>query len=244
MRIFRKSYMTLLETLIAMTLLSVVLTFVFGFFRELSGLSFLAEKAQANSFHMRYVESRLGFIFQRIIHEKKGKFFFYTQPPQNEFSKMSSLIFTYDNEVRLDPHFSGDVLGRLYVDFNHRLVLATWPLHVPNPHKFLHEEVLLQNVTQLSFSFYSPPLKTGSTNDTQGTKSDAGKKSVEPDKWIPDVWEFAYEQCPGIVKLSVKIAKNPKDLTDSFYGSKMETEENTFSFVLPSAINPIHYPPT
>ncbi len=87
-KIRRKMHMTLLETVVATALLSVLLTFVFGFFKELSHISLLTEKAQAESFHMRYVEARLGFIFQRTVREKKegnGKdsrhFFFYTQPP-------------------------------------------------------------------------------------------------------------------------------------------------------------------
>ena len=67
----RKSYMTLLETLIALSLLSVMLVFVFGFFRELSELSRVTEKAQKESFQMRYLETRLGFIFERVVNEKK-----------------------------------------------------------------------------------------------------------------------------------------------------------------------------
>jgi len=63
--------MTLLETLIAISLLSIILVFVFSFFRELSQLSRLTEQAQKESFQMRYLESRLGFIFERVVNENK-----------------------------------------------------------------------------------------------------------------------------------------------------------------------------
>ena len=92
----RKSHMTLLETLIAMTLLALLLTFVFGFFRELSAIAQLSEQAQKQSFQMRYLESRLGFVFERIVNEnaKDRTFYFYTQPPQENISRFPSLILT------------------------------------------------------------------------------------------------------------------------------------------------------
>ncbi len=84
----RKSYMTLLETLIAVSLLSILLVFVFSFFRELSNITQMTEQAQKESFQMRYLESRLGFIFERIVNENATarKFFFYTQPVNRIFS--------------------------------------------------------------------------------------------------------------------------------------------------------------
>ena len=78
----RKAHMTLLETLIAISLLSMLLVFVFGFFRELSEINRMTEQSQKQSFRMRYLESRLGFIFERVVNENESsrKFFFYTQP--------------------------------------------------------------------------------------------------------------------------------------------------------------------
>ena len=42
----RRAYMTLLETLIAISLLSIVLVFVFGFFRELAELTRMTDRVQ------------------------------------------------------------------------------------------------------------------------------------------------------------------------------------------------------
>lgn len=240
----RKSYMTLLETLVAMSLLSIVLVFVFGFFRELSHLTQAMDGAQKESFQMRYVESRLNYLFERLVNENettKRLFLFYTEPANREFSHSTSLIFTYNNEVRQEPTFSGDVLGRLYVDLNHNLCLATWPLHIPEPHQYLHNEILIPHVTQLSFSFYAAPRSINGKKDPAFI--DPKKQNPAQDQWHKEAWPATYEQMPSIMKILVDVAKNPKDLSSHWQGMKIETQTLTFYFVLPSAKNPIHYPP-
>lgn len=242
----RKAYMTLLETLIAISLLSVLLVFVFGFFRELSEISRLSEKAQKDSFQMRYLESRLGFIFERMVNENDNSrtFYFYTQPPHRDFSDSPSLIFTFNNEVRKDPTFAGDVLARLYVDLDHRLCLAIWPLHVEQPHQFLQEEVLCDNIVNVNYAFYAAPerLQTGKDITDPGKKGDPDKKNPEKDKWHNDEWAITYDQMPSIIKLEVKTAKNPEDLNRFHPGMRIETNDLVLSFVLPSSKNPVHYP--
>jgi hypothetical protein len=241
----RKTYMTLLETLIAISLLSVLLMFVFGFFHELSKLTHLSEQAQKESFQMRYLESRLGFIFERIVNEneKSRTFYFYTEPPQNKISESPSLIFTFNNEVRRDPTFSGDVLARLYVDSDHRLCLAIWPLHVKDPFSYLQEEVLCDNVAAVSYSFYAAPQAVNSDKEIT-TKKQEGieKKTPEKDKWHEDEWLLTYEQMPSIVKIVVKMAEDAKDLKDYNIGRTIKTKELALNFVLPSSKNPVHYP--
>jgi len=242
----RKSYMTLLETLIAVSLLSMLLVFVFGFFRELSEMSRMTEQAQKQSFQMRYLESRLGFIFQRVVNEneKWRKFFFYLQPASRNISLTPSLILTFYNEVRLDPTFSGDILGRLYVDANHRLCLAMWPLHVSEPHKYLQEEVLLENVKDIQYSFYSPPERINDTKEIQTRKLiDPEKKFPEKDKWHDDEWEMTYDQMPSIVKVVVKVAVEGDSKLHALDKERENIKKYVFHFVLPSSKNYVYYPP-
>lgn len=240
----RKAHMTLLETLIAMGLLAFLLTFVFGFFRELSAINQMTEQAQKKSFQMRYVESRLGFIFERITHDKsnKDKFYFYSENPQQEFTEFPSLIFTFDNEVRIDPTFSGDILARLYVDLNRRLCLAMWPLYIEDPDKYLQEEVLLDNIDSIKFSFFSPPARINSTNDiAQDQKTDSDKKTPQKNKWH-DEWFISYKQMPAMLKLELDINKSSEVKNFSKEDSKNKKDSLIFQFVLPTAINTIHYP--
>lgn len=235
--------MTLLETLIAMSLLSMLLVFVFGVFRELSEITRLTEKSQKQSFQMRYLESRLGFIFERVVNENESwrKFFFYTEPASSNTSVTPSLILTFYNEVRMDPTFSGDVLARLYVDPEHRLRLAIWPLHVPDPYEYMQDEVLMDHVVDVKYSFYSPPEKIKDKNDIIPSKTiDPEKKMPEKDQWL-DEWLISYDQMPSIIKIRVQIAEE----SHSKRGKKDQEEikEHLFFFVLPSSKNYVYYPP-
>ncbi len=240
--------MTLLETLIAISLLAMLLTIVFGFFRELSEITHLTEQKQKESFQMRYLESRLSFIFERIVHENESArtFFFYTQPPQKNFSDFTSLILTFNNEVRINPTFSGDILGRLYVDVDHCLRLAMWPMHLSQPHQYLQEEVLLENVAEIHYEFYAAPERISNVNaipvrGQQHPKPD--ETQPEKDKWHTDEWLLTHYQMPSIIKLIITLAKNPKALDRSNIGTSITTETLVYSFVLPSSKNPVYYPP-
>ena len=242
----RKSFMTLLETLIAISLLSMLLGFVFGYFRQLSELTRLTDLTQKESFQMRYLESRLGFVFERIVNENEEarKFFFYTQPVQRDFSTSTSVIFTFDNGVRQNPNFSGDVLGRLYVDLDHRLCLAIWPLHIPEPHQYLQEEILFHHVANISYDFYAAPEHVLNEKDiVSGDKVDPEKKIPEKDKWHKEEWFLTYDQMPSIIRITVQVAKNPEELKHGQQDRHIVTNDLLFTFVLPSSKNPVYYPP-
>lgn len=243
----RRSFMTLLETLIAISILSVVLVFVFGFFRELSELTRMSEKSQKESFQNRYLESRLGYIFERVVNENsttKRSFFFYTEPPVRDRWITTSLILTFNNEVRLDPNFSGDVLGRLYVDTDNQLRLAIWPLHVEDPHESMQEEILLENVADVNYFFYAAPQRIQDDKEIHtGHIINPEKTIPEKDKWHENEWPITYEQMPSIVKMVIEVAEDPKDLESYRPGMRIKTTPQAYYFVLPSSKNPVHYPP-
>lgn len=243
----RKTYMTLLETLIAFSLLSIVLVFVFGFFRELAEITRLTDQTQKESFTKRYLESRLSYIFERIVNEKESGriFYFYAQPPNRNHWHGTSLILTFNNEVRRDPNYSGDVLGRLYVDNkDHTLRLAIWPLHVKEPHEYMQEEILFENVVNVNYSFYAAPEKIQNAKEIHsGKKIDPDEKFPEKDKWHENEWPATYNEMPSLMKMTVEVPKNQKDLESYRSGMRLETEPLTFYFVLPSSKNPVHYPP-
>lgn len=240
----RKAYMTLLETLIAVSLLSMLLVFVFGFFREMSVITRMTEQSQKKSFQMRYVESRLGFIFERVVNENESSrnFFFYTQPPVPHLFLTTSLILTFNNEVRLDPTFSGDVLARLYVDPKKRLRLAIWPLHVSDPQQYdehLQEEILMENVVDISYLFYSAPEKIKDKHDIiNDDKIDPEKKSPPKNQWLHE-WFITYDQMPSIIKMTIKV-ENGTDPDANQDEEKIQ--EYHFRFVLPSSKNYVQYP--
>ncbi len=248
----RKRHLTLLETLIAVSLVSILLTIVFGFFRELSEINRMTEVQQKESFQMRYVETRLNYLFQRIVNENesvregkqayKRRFYFYTQSPEKSISESTSLIFSFNNGARSNPAFSDDLLARLYIDDKHRLCLAMWPIYSDKPHQEMQREVLLENVAAIHYKFYAAPERHLNAAAIQPGKVDTENKDPEKDHWHIQEWMKSYQQMPSIVNLTVKVANKPEDL-QSRLAREIPSREITFAFVLPSSINYIYYPP-
>lgn len=261
-RAIKRAYFTLLETLIALFILSILLVVIFTFFRDLTSLSLAGKDAQKESFQMRYLETRLAYIFERISNENAKNmhdFFFFTQPPNSEYSDSTSLIFTYNNGVRKDPTFSGNVLSRLFLDKRGKLQLITWPITLNELHEHMHQEVLLDRVKSLKFRFYAAPAQVSNVgaiatnapiaNDEQRPKNteDAGgvqSTNPEPDKWHEEVWPLSHNQMPPIVEIVLEVKKPPSVLERSPQGRPSdEIETYRFRFVLSSSNNYIYYPP-
>jgi len=233
-----RNHFTLVETLIALTLLSLLLSMIFGFFRELTWWDQQNAIQEKFDFQMRHLESRLQSLFSHTVHEADStrKFYFYTSPP-DENSKSASIVFTFDNGVHVNPYFSGDVLGRLYVDTHKRLCLVIWPLLSDNPHQTVLNEVLVENVEGLSFKFYSPPLP-----GKRPAPVDPQKKNPEPEKWYEDEWLLSFSQLPAIVQIHLEIEKNLSDTVKEPKRIEPPLVKWTSAFVLPTKYHPLTLP--
>lgn len=235
----KKNYFTLIETLIALFLTSMIITLIFSFFKEISLFNQQTEKKQQESFHYRYVDSRLNEIFQRLnptqsLIEKKY-FYFYLDTAVKNYSKLPSLVFTFNNGVKLDPDYSGYVLARLYLnDVTQQLCLVTWPLNKNiSPNEKMIKEVLMNQVTSLEFKFYSAPAIKQNSRDIVVNSVGPKKEVPLKNKWYHQEWPATFEKIPSLIKIVLKIEKDEKG----------EEEEFMLSFVLPSKLDPIHYPP-
>lgn len=226
--------MTLLETLIALGITMLVLSTLTFFYRQIDAINSQVEKVQKESFAMRYVENRLAAVLPNSVSETDSKkdFFFFTTTSSFTFAKQGSptLLFTYDNGVKLDKLFSNHVLGRLFLDSENNLCLATWP----SPSRWtegvnppMKKEVLLEGVKELSFGFFvaperdwqlsesakppdqkAPPVQQKDkppTASTQGTAQTAPTVVVKPTpegQWLP-TWSYEYLQLPAMVRVQV-----------------------------------------
>lgn len=245
----QKRHVTLLETLIAMTLLSMLLLVIFGFFRELTVISQMTLSKQKEAFQMRLVESRLAFLFERIVYDSTKerqhlrKFYFFSEPPNGAFSDFPSLVFTFNNEIRRDASFSGDILARLYVDKKNRLCLATWPIYDENPHEAMQTEILLEEVKNIDFEFYMPPPQLKGTHEIYAAPIEAEKKTPERDTWHKNEWLNSYEQMPAIIKLILNVEEQTQNSSKKGERKSKEIEDWVFAYVLPTRKNYIYYPP-
>lgn len=184
---------TLVEVLIAISLLSILLFALLSSYSQLKMIDTAIGKETVKDFEMRQLESRLEAAILQVLKAEDNKNFFYTEYPH--YSNSPSLVFSYDAESRLDPRFSGPVLGRLFVDREGNLLLATWP----SPKRYSQQpipmqvEVLATGIQSVAFSFFTP----------------------EQNQWSSD-WQKNTGTVPPLMKLH--IVKESKEWVDfSFY---------------------------
>ncbi len=234
----RRHPFTLLEVLIALALTAILLTTLTFFYQEISLLNIEFDKTQKESFQMRFLENRLADILPRAVPEKTKKkdFFFFTVLDFHGMFRGNSpsLIFTFDNGIDLDKEFSNHVLARLYLDQDGCFCLAMWP----SPKRWeegilppMKKQVLMEDVTSLSFSFFIPPDFTEKEKPVDPEEVQAGREKMEPwpkGTWT-DRWYYEYKQLPAIIKIEITrtVDKKPK--------------KYTFAFPLPNASPPITY---
>jgi len=160
----RRRHMTLLEVLIATSLSAILITVVVYFYQQLSLINIKMDKVQNEQFQKRFAEYRLNAILPKIVSPSNKDFHFFISPdPQGLFKEnSSSLVFTFDNNIKLDKKMADLVVGRLYLDRENQLILATWPIPKrwkENDLTPMAKEVIMENVTTLRFDFYNPPDK-------------------------------------------------------------------------------------
>lgn len=190
--VVRRSYITLLEVLIALGLTMLLLSTLTFFYQQMSFVNTRMDVIQDKTFHELFVHTRFSKIFPTLIGEKptrdskakRGDFYFFTSPNQGSLFKpgTQNLIFTYNNGVNLNKSLSNDALGRLYVSPQNQLILATWPA----PSRWasegevtptLKKEILMDNVENIAFEFYVAPERNRDALKKYEKKKDTGSQS-------------------------------------------------------------------
>lgn len=241
-KIIRLCHMTMLEVLVSMVLTTLILTVLFYFYRDIDWLNTSMEKNEQELFKMIYVENRLADILPRTIYPKdadKDFFFFTDDVSQVTKNNNPSLVFTYDAENDLNKNISNHALGRLFIDPDQNLVLATWPspkrVKKKTPDQIrMKKEILMENVENLSFEFYVPPEKNRAllqapkkNTSKQNAPSLLQKVEVESrDSWFT-TWKREYRELPAIIKIHLK--------------QKDQKEDITYAFPLPNSDQLIYY---
>lgn len=235
--IVQKRPMTLLELVIALSLTMIILSTLTYFYHQLTTINAAMDKAQKESFQLRFVENRLASVLPRIVSAKdpQSEFHFFTAPNLTGLFKegSSSLVFVFDNCVQLNKEMAYHVIARLYLDQEGNLTLAKWPVQKrwkENETPPLHKEVLMQNVDSLAFDFFIPPLKGAKAANGQAQPN--GVEGIPADlrgRWVEE-WPMQYRQLPAIVRLKLKTA--------NFKGEEMAV---SYAFPLPHAPEPITY---
>lgn len=225
-----------MEVLISLSLVMIVLSFLLFIYQQLTLTNNFLNDIQKKNFSIRYLENRLMETLPKALgpDSKSKNFYFFTSEDTSLLFKNQnqSLVFTFDNCVKLDKIFSHRVIGRIYLDPQGRLMLAKWPLPqywkegIPPPMK---KEVLLENVKSVSFKFYLAPetdwKPLGKTNSVQ-----INGKNIPKDRYgqWDSGWEPNYGRLPELIKMKIELE-----------GDKIE--KVVFIFPLPNSPTPIIY---
>lgn len=220
MIIKKRHYLTLVEVLISLALTMLLLSTLTYFYQDVSKMNAEYEKLRKEGFQQTYVENRLANILPKAVSptDKKKDFSFFTSGDANGFLKMGqpSLVFTFDSGVELDKSFANHVVGRLFLNRENQLILATWP----SPKRWdavklppMKKEVLMEQVDSIHFEFYVPPANGKDAH------------TIEPKNAWHKEWKQEYQKLPALVRLL--LTRQGKTIT--------------FVFPIPASDMVIHY---
>lgn len=188
--------MILLEILIALSLTAILLTFLFSFFVESAKIEKKLDQARMATSARTHLQTRLQNILSSIsIGVADGSL--YTK--QFEKEKFPSLVTIFDNGIDPDPAYSGSITGRIYLDEEKNLCLATWPLD-ENKNRPWRKEILLSHIDGFEFEFL------GKKSATEHGKKEK-IKPITPNLAWRTAWPKTPEEVPSIIRLSVQQKK-------------------------------------
>lgn len=144
-----------------------------------------------------YTQTKLSKVFNDLIIPKNRSILAQKYPSLYSYSseeEQDSLLVLFNNGIDIDPKFSGEVIGRIFLNKEtNDLELIIWPIDEKNHPSDFRKEVLLKDISDFSFSFFDPMQ-----DETPPTP-----------EWT-DKWEKV-DYFPPIVKLNVEYEKKEKE---------------------------------
>lgn len=209
----KKSFFTLIEVIITVSLFSIIVIAVLQFFSHFTLLETHLEKNRAQLLERQYAHTELQHIFSHLLpssllHDKEHPVSLFTLKPKE--SKHTELFFFFDQGIDLESQFCGPTYGKIFIDASKNLILTIWPY--PLEKEFpSRSKILLKNVESMRFEFLSSNL------------------GDEPKK----LWPKKLKTAPYLMKITLK--QNQQMLSFAFFlGSK----ETFFNFEEPKAKKP------
>jgi hypothetical protein len=188
-------FFTLIEVLIASALTLIILAVLIGAYFQAQNAVLEGERRRMELWPKRTFAMRMEALFLHISEAEPEKQIFSSTTAQGGFYAPGSqtLLFAFDNGVANELSFTGEVLGRLFVDSRDRLTLLIWPARskwkedLPDPRR----EVLLTGVKKLTFQFLALPENGAPQWKEQWNKED--------------------KEIPGMVKMNLTYSDNKEE---------------------------------
>ncbi len=144
----KKSYrFTLLEVVIAIALLGVMLSALFGCFQQTLKKNIVARELKQKVLQIELLNSRLQQLFAHLAAGKEGALWL----QEYTGAKNNALFVTYSQTIDRDPLFLGALTGVLYLDAKGQLVIET-----KGKKEAKRIEILLDQVGALRWELFDP----------------------------------------------------------------------------------------
>ena len=218
MIIRRRQAFTLIEVIISMSLMFILIVVLLGAYGDVAWSGREIARARQEAFALRYFQTRLSDVLLKSPQKDKKKgFAFFT----GMAGAGKSLVFGYDNGVSCEHLFANYVTGRIYLNKEGELCLATWPrperIEPDDLAPLMKKEILLEGVSHLDFQFYYPL-----------DEKVAKERAPLPSSSEVSDWEQAYNRLPVVAKLIVTLKSSPEKPLE-------------FAFPLPNAREKVIY---
>lgn len=184
-----KRGLSLLEVTIALLLTSILISVLLKLYFQIPKVEHRIDTIKQKTYPIHYSQVKLTKIFDSLIPYQNLSLLTKKYPPLSTYTPLEneeSLLVIFDNGIDIDPNFSGEVIGRIYVNpKSNSLELIIWPANEKNHTKNFRKEILLKNITSYNFSFFDP------TPDTED-KIPLWSSTWEEKNYFPPMIKFEF----------------------------------------------------
>lgn len=146
-----KHLFTLIEVIISLFLITLVITFLFGFFTRIAKAEKQIEEIKKEVYQKNNFQIHLSNIFTQLYSKNYDQSPFYTEYDKNK--KNLCLHVNFDNGVDPDPNYSHIIEAKIYVDEKNDLILEMFSKDEKT--KISRRKILFTNIKKFKCKFLS-----------------------------------------------------------------------------------------
>lgn len=192
----RKRPFVLMEIMVGMSIIMIILTFIFRFYSNTTILETQITQLKNEVYKQQFFHSKLHSILSSAINISTLPKYIDTSSFYLENNNdISSLVLYFDNGVDPDPCYSGPIQAEIFLE-NSCIMLKLTSIEKIKKNKII---TLMQNVKSLTFDF----LETSSLDSTKINWSNK--------------WEKQKQKIPSMVKLNIEFFNSQNVLSYVFF---------------------------
>ena len=191
----KKINFTLIEVIVSLFLITIIMSFLFGYFSKITKVEKNIEDIKVIVFEKNHAHIRLNHIFSQMVSDIDEPF---NSEYENDSSNLS-LNFCFDNGVDPDPIFSSIQRGKVFIDKDHNLCLEIRPKD--KKVDLIRKETLIKNVKNISYRFLD------SKNELLKNHIDT-ERSISNDIFWYNFWPKKAGSSPSVIYVEINNSLN------------------------------------